>query len=198
MSFKIKRSKKLVRVLKRKWFKPALYTLGLSFLIYITLSSAVTEKKRIEHNTPHFIITRVTDRFDEVEFMHLLLTIQEINIMPKASTQLIEYLNSKNADSYPKFLAIQLNRMNWAPQAFWSRAQKLFSMTNTYEHLLRIDETINFLTEELTFGRLPSETKQQIELLRQEKEKILTTELSPEEFTFIKEYAGIIQNLKKN
>ena len=198
MPKKIKRRQKLYRVLKRKWFKPALYTLAMSILIYIVFSSFVIQKKVIEHQRPHFLITRLSDSFDEVEFMHLLLTIQEITYIPKASSQLLEFANGPYPGVCPNFLKQQLNKMNWQPQAFLIRLKKIFAMHDNYDRLNRIESTINFLSEEYKHNRLPRETQNQINLLIQERDNLKNTEFTPESYNFIEKYAGLIQSIKNN
>ena len=196
MPVKTKRRKKLIRVLKRKWLKPALYTIGMSIFLYICISSIVIQKKVIERHRPHFLITRISDKFDEIEFMHLLLTIQEINYIPKASTQLVEFANGPFPGICPDFLTQQLNQMNWQPQAFLIRLKKIYSMHNQYNRLQRLEATIAFLKEEYTHHRLPKETRNQIDLLIEERDNLKNTEFTPESYRFIEKYAGLIQTLK--
>ena len=75
---KMSRRKKLVRVAKRKLLKPVLYAAGMSFVLYLAISNVVLQKKVFEDQVPRFLITRISRTFDETEFMHLLLTVQEI------------------------------------------------------------------------------------------------------------------------
>ena len=193
---KISRSKKLYRVLRRKWFKPALYTLALSFLLYYGISNLVMEKHAAEKTLPRFVITRVSDTFDETEFTHLLLTVQEMNKTPEILSQLKDYINQDNPDNYTLYLEKMLNSMNWAPQAFYSRVHKMFDMYEVYDRINRMEETISFLNTEVEERRLPSEILEQVRVLQQEEENI-KTELSAKEWTFIKNYAGVILHLKK-
>ncbi len=198
MPKKIKRHKKLYRVLKRKWLKPALYTLAMSIVIYMCASSFVIQKKVIEHKRPHFLITRLSDNFDEVEFMHLLLTIQEITYIPKASSQLLEFANGPYPGICPSFLKQHLNNMNWQPQAFLIRLKKIFAMHEDYDRLQRLENTITFLSEEYKQNRLPRETQNQIDLLIQERDNLKNTKFTPESYSFIEKYAGLIQSIKNN
>lgn len=198
MRIKIKRRQKLYRVLKRKWFKPALYTMGMSLFLYICISSIVMQKKIIERHRPHFLITRISNQFDEVEFMHLLLTIQEIKYIPKASSELIEFANGPYPGICPPFLTEQLNNMNWQPQAFLVRLKKMFSMLENYQRLNQLEQTIAFLTEEYEKKRLPRETKNQIDVLTAEKDKLKASEFTPQSYEFIERYAGLLQSIKKN
>lgn len=193
---KISRSKKLYRVLRKKWFKPALYTLVLSFLLYYGISNLVMEKHAAEKTLPRFVITRVSDTFDETEFTHLLLTVQEMNKTPEILSQLKDYINQDNPDNYTLYLEKMLNSMNWAPQAFYSRVHKMFDMYEVYDRINRMEETISFLNTEVEERRLPSEILEQVRVLQQEEENI-KTELSEKEWTFIKNYAGVILHLKK-
>ena len=193
---KISRSKKLYRVLRKKWFKPALYTLALSFLLYYGISNLVMEKHAAEKTLPRFVITRVSDTFDETEFTHLLLTVQEMQKSPEILSQLKDYINQDNPDNYTLYLEKRLNSMNWAPQAFYSRVHKMFDMYEVYDRINRMEETISFLNTEVEERRLPSEILEQVRVLQQEEENI-KTELSEKEWTFIKNYAGVILHLKK-
>ncbi len=193
---KISRSKKLYRVLRKKWFKPALYTLALSFLLYYGISNLVMEKRAAEKTLPRFVITRVSDTFDETEFTHLLLTVQEMNKTPEILSQLKDYINQDNPDNYTLYLEKMLNSMNWAPQAFYSRVHKMFDMYEVYDRINRMEETISFLNTEVEERRLPSEILEQVRVLQQEEENI-KTELSEKEWTFIKNYAGVILHLRK-
>ena len=193
---KISRSKKLYRVLRKKWFKPALYTLVLSFLLYYGISNLVLEKHAAEKTLPRFVITRVSDTFDETEFTHLLLTVQEMQKSPEILSQLKDYINQDNPDNYTLYLEKMLNSMNWAPQAFYSRVHKMFDMYEVYDRINRMEETISFLNTEVEERRLPSEILEQVRVVQQEEENI-KTELSEKEWTFIKNYAGVILHLKK-
>ena len=195
---KSNRKKKILRVLKRKWTKPALYTLVISALLYTIISNSVIQRNYPSADTPHFVITRLSDKFDDIEFMHLLLTIQELNKNTKSRMQLIGYANSNFSSPCPKYLKNRLDQMNWTPQAFWVRIQKTFKMHETYQRVTRMDETINFLSSELAAHRLPSETATQIELLKNERQALLDQELPPEEYEFIKTYDGLIIGLIKN
>ena len=196
MAKKTKRSKKLIRVLKRKWFKPALYTLGMSFIIYIGISSIIIQKKNIEHNVPHFLITRISDNFDETEFTHLLLTVQEINMVPVAIKELKDFVNKPYPAACPPLLTRHLNRMNWEPQAFLIRVKKMFSMLDTFQRIQRLNNTITFLDNEIKEKRLPEDLESQIAVLQEERDKLIKTELPNNEYTFIQDYAGLIQQLK--
>lgn len=198
MARKVRRSKKIFRVLKRKWFKPALYTIALSALIYFLISHTVILKRTIKPTAPHFVISRLTDDFDKTEFMHLLLTIQELQEDSKAKKQLITFVNSPYpAISCPTYLEKQLKQMNWSPLAFQIRVKKLFSMYESYDHLKRLDETIGFLTAEIEQSYLPRELTPQLEILNQERANLLAKEFSVEEYNFIKDYSGLVQQIKQ-
>ena len=196
MARKISRGKKVYRVLRRRWFRPALYTLILSFLLYTGISGLVEEKHKAEKTMPRFVITRISDTFDETEFTHLLLTIQELNKSPDLLAQLKDYINQGNPDNYTLYLEKMLNTMNWSPPAFYSRAHKMFDMYDVYDRYNRLDETISFLNTEVEEQRLPSDVLDQVRILREEQENV-TKELSPQEWTFIKNYAGVILHLRK-
>lgn len=194
---KINRRKKLVRVLKRKLLKPMLYAIAVSLVIYFGISSIIVSKRVVTPNPPRFLISRLSDKFDETEFMHLLLTIQEINTIPKTSAELIKFANGPYPGRCPAFLEKQLNRLNWAPDAFLIRVKKLFEMYEIYDHLIRMDETIAFLSEEIKQEHLPYEFSSQIEVLQQQRDKIANDNLTPEEYNFIKEYHGLVLRLKQ-
>lgn len=193
---KLSKTKKLIRVLKRKWFKPALYTIALSLVIYMVIGNTVTQKRLLEKSVPQFLITRLSDKFDETEFMHLLLTVQEINTQPKASNELKIFANKPYPSPCPKLLTRQLNRMNWEPQAFQIRIKKLFAMYDVYDRITRLDETISFLKEEINQGTFSPSLLPQIDLLTQERNLIIGKDITLDEYNFIKEYAGLVQHLK--
>lgn len=195
---KRKRLKKLIRVLKRKWALPAFYTLCASLIIYTIISHTVTAKEKVEKIPPRFVITRLSNTFEETEFMHLLLTIQEINTSKEAAQELKTFVNMPFPAPCPKFLAHRLNQMNWAPTAFHIRVQKMFAMLKVYERITRLDETISFLSTETNQNRLPQILNAEIDLLKQERDNIIQNELSQEEYDFIKEYGGIVQRLQQN
>ena len=193
---KINRRHKLIRVLKRKWKKPALYTIAMSLIIYMAVSNLVWQKKNIERQAPRFVITRISSAFDETEFMHLLLTVQEINMIPKASSEMIEFVNKPFPAPCPKFLENQLKRMNWAPTAFHIRVKKMFDMYEIYDHVKRLDDTITFLTTEINEKHLPDSALDEVNMLKAERERIFNEEMSQDEYDFVKEYGGLILSLK--
>ncbi|MBO5039319.1 MAG: hypothetical protein J6B00_03105 [Alphaproteobacteria bacterium] len=193
-----KRLKKLIRVLKRKWAMPAFYTLCASYIIYVLVSSTVTTREKVEQIPPRFIITRLSDTFEETEFMHLLLTIQEISTSQEAAQELKTFVNKPFPSPSPKLLEHRLNLMNWEPKAFHIRVQKMFAMLKIYERITQLDETISFLSTETSQNRLPQVLSAEIELLKQERDNILKNELSAKEYEFIKEYGGIVQRLRQN
>lgn len=191
------RRKKLIRVLKRKWKKPALYTIALSLLIYMAVSNLLLQQKMQAYHSPHFVITRISNDFDETEFMHLLLTVQEIQQQqPKAFKQLVEFVNKPFPAPCPRLLESLLNRMNWAPTAFHIRVKKMFDMYDAYDHVNRLDDTISFLSTEIDEERLPVTALDQVAILKAERERIFDEEMSREEYDFVKEYGGIILSLK--
>lgn len=194
---KISKWKKFRRVVRRKLFKPMLYAVTASLVIYAGVSNIVTEKRRIEQTIPQFKISSISDRFDETEYMHLLLTIQEINRLPLESAELYEFANGAFPAGCPKLLSTRLGQMNWEPQAFLIRIKKLFTLYDVYERIQRLDETISFLSTEIEEKRLPYELTPQIDILRLERDKIISSKLTPAEFDFIKEYFGLVQRLKK-
>lgn len=194
---KVTRKKKFWRVVKRKLFKPIAYAVGLSFFLYLVIGNVVMQRKVVEEQAPRFLITRISKTFDETEFMHLLLTAQEILKMPKASSQLVDFVNGPFPGKCPPYLKQQLNRMNWEPQAFLVRFQKLFEMYQVYDRIARLDDTISFLSTEVEEGRLPYAINYQIEVLKKERATIIGKDISQEEFDFVSEYHGLVLRLKR-
>lgn len=194
---KISKWKKFKRVVRRKLFKPMLYAVAASFVIYAGVSNIVTEKRNIEPTVPQFKISSISDRFDETEFMHLLLTIQEINRLPLESAELYDFVNGAFPTACPKLLKVRLDQMNWEPQAFLIRVKKLFAMYDIYDRVSRLDNTIAFLSTEIEENRLPYELRSQVRILQQERDKIIGSDITPAEYNFMKEYAGFAQRLKK-
>ncbi len=194
---KVSRRRKFLRVVKRKLLKPVIYAVGLSIFLYLVVGNVVLQRKVIQAQTPRFLITRISDTFDETEFMHLLLTAQELLKMPKASTQLVDFANGPFPGACPNYLKQQLNRMNWEPQAFLVRVKKLFKMYEVYDRIARLDDTISFLQTEVDEGRLPYAINVQIDVLKKERAAIIGKDISQEEYNFVAEYNGLILRLKK-
>lgn len=196
MAKKIKRSKKLVRVLRRKWFKPALYTLAFSCVLYIAISNIVIQKKIVEKSTPKFLISRLSENFDETEFTHLLLTIQELRVVPHINEELQEFANKKYPAECSLLLEHYLNNMNWKPSAFLIRVNKLFKMHDAYDRIQRMDKTIEYLDTEIRQNRLPRELYSQVEVLTAERDNLKEKELPGNEYQFMEQYSGLIQQLQ--
>lgn len=194
---KISRWKKFRRVFKRKLLKPLLYAAGASLALYLIISNIIIQKRITDTETPRFLISRISNEFDETEFMHMLLTIQEIRDLPEEGRELREFVNGPFPAGCPKLLEHRLNLMNWAPQAFLIRVKKLFAMNEIYERITRLDDTIAFLSKELDENRLPVELWAQIEVLRNERNNIIGTQLSQQEYEFIKKYNGIAIRLQQ-
>jgi hypothetical protein len=129
--------------------------------------------------------------------MHLLLTIQEINKDNTAKNMLKGYANMPFPSPCPQSLEEKLYQMNWTPQAFLVRIKKMFNMYDIYDRIVRIDDAIILLKEEINAQRLSHEAYEHIKILKAERQKILNTDISDEEYKFIKEYSGIIQSLQK-
>ncbi len=194
---KISKWKKFRRVFRRKLLKPLLYASGASLLLYLAISNAIIQKRIAEPQTPQFVISRITEQFDETEFMHLLLTIQELRNLPEEGRELIKFVNQPFPSPCPRLLEHRLNQMNWAPQAFLIRVKKMFKMYDIYDRITRLDETVAFLSDEIKNDRLPYEMETQIQVLRQERENIFTTEITPEEYAFMQKYGGIVIRLRQ-
>jgi len=196
MTDTVSRFSKVLHVIKRKWFRPAIYTLATSFLLYVGISSIVTQRTMVKQDAPHFLISRISDAYDETEFTHLLLTIQEIKAIPHISTMLKDFANARFPAPCPNLLQYQLNRMNWEPQAFLIRVKKLFKMYDAYDRILRLNETITFLETELEENRLPKAIQSQVDVLKEERDNLVKTELPENEYKFMEQYSGLIQQLK--
>lgn len=194
---KISKWKKLRRVFKRKLLKPLLYATGASFVLYLAISSVITPKRITDQRPPHFLISRLTSEFDETEFMHMLLTIQEIRDLPEEGRELRQFVNGPFPGGCPKLLERRLNQMNWTSQAFLIRVKKMFALNEIYERITRMDETIAFLSQELNEGHLPVEMWSQIEILQTERNNLIGTEISKAEYEFMQKYNGIVIRLQQ-
>lgn len=188
---------KFKRVFKRKLLKPLFYAICVSFALYILISNITIQKRLSDTSEPHFVISRVSDEFDETEFMHMLLTIQEIRDLPAEGKELKEFVNSPAPSVCPKLLAHRLYRMNWTPDAFLARVKKLFAMNEVYERVSRLDETIAFLSKELDQNHLPAEMWTQTDLLKTERNNLIGTEISQAEYDFMHQYHGIALRLQQ-
>ena len=195
---KLSRKKKLKRVLQRKWKKPAIYVVAMSFMIYVLLSTVVIRTHRFNENMPHFLITSLSSQFEETEFMHMLLSVQEINKDERGAKELKEFVNKPLYSKCPIYLERLLYNMNWAPQAFLSRMQKLFEMYEIYDRIGRLDETISFLMGEVDMMRLPFEIQSQVKIIQEERDNLLEEQLLREEYEFLQKYSGIVVKLKED
>lgn len=194
---KISKWKKFKRVFKRKLLKPLLYAAGASFVLYLLISNTIIQKRIAETQPPQFIISRLTEQFDETEFMHMLLTVQEIRHLPEEGKELKQFVNQPFPSPCPRLLEHRLKQMNWAPQAFLIRIKKLFAMYDIYDRLNRLDETIAFISEEIDNARLPREISTQVNILKEERQNILNTEMTAEEYEFMQKYGGIVIRLQQ-
>lgn len=188
---------KFKRVFKRKLLKPLFYAVCTSFALYMIMSNITIQKRLSDVTKPQFIITRLSSEFDETEFMHMLLTVQEIKDLPQEGKELKEFVNSPYPAICPKMLEYRLNQMNWHPNAFLIRMKKLFAMYKVYERLVRLDETIAFLTQELNDGRLPDNMWPQVNILHTERNNITANEISEAEYKFMQQYSGIVIRLQQ-
>lgn len=193
---KISKKKKFIKVFKKKFQKPLLYAVFASLLLYVAISSVVIIQKNLTDTKPHFVITRISDNFDKNEYMHLLLTIQELNKDTNTKNMLKGYANMPFPSPCPKFLEEKLYHMNWSSQAFLVRIKKMFKMYNSYDRITRIDEAIILLKEEINAQRLSPDVYEHIKVLQAERQNILQTEISKKEYDFVREYGGIIQSLQ--
>lgn len=193
---KISKWKKFRRVFKRKLLKPLLYAIGTSFALYLLISNIIIKKSVDELRAPQFVISRISNQFDNTEFMHMLLTIQELRTLPEEGKELIEFINKPFPAVCPPLLEYRLKQMNWTPTAFQSRVKKLFAMYEIYDRTVRLDETISFLAAELEAERLPKETDMQIKILQEERQNIINQDLPENEYDFMKEYGQIVIRLQ--
>jgi hypothetical protein len=193
----MKRNKKFWRVFKRKLLKPIFYALLGSVLIYLAISTSIREKRYVNDSVPHFLITSTSNQFNELEFTHMLLTIQELRSLPLISDELVDFCNQPFPSGCPKLLEERLKAMNWAPQAFLVRIKKLFEMYVAYDKIKRIDATMEFLISEVDNESLPRSILMQVDLLKKQKENIINTELSNGGYEFIQQYGGIVPYLQK-
>lgn len=196
MPRKMSRRKKLARVVKRKLAKPMLYALGLSLLLYLAVSNVVLQRRLTRDQLPHFVITKISSAFDETEFLHMLLTVQEIMRLPQAAAELKAFANGPYPGDCPPYLRRQLYRMNWEPQAFLVRMKKMMEMYAVYDRVSRLDDTIAFLAKEIDEQRFPPEMDVQVQALQKERDGIIGKKITPAEFEFAKEYGGLLVRLQ--
>lgn len=192
---KMIRVKKLLRVFRRKWLKPLVYASIASMLTYIIVGDVVIRKYSLSSSAPHFVISHIDERFDKIEYMHMLLTIQEIN-KTVLKHDLKKFVNSPFPAQCPKYLKMQLYKMNWEPAAFQIRVQKLSKMYEIYDQVARLEETIAMLAEESMTSSVYPILYQQIRSLETEKNRIIENSLTKAEYEFIKEYGGVVPSLQ--
>ena len=125
---KISRRKKILKVLKRKLLKPFCYAILASLFVYVFISNIIIQKELKDLKKPHFVISRISKNFDNIEFMHLLLTVQEISKDKSIYDELVTFVNAGYPNYCPENLKHQLYLMNWAPQAFLVRVKKMFEL----------------------------------------------------------------------
>jgi len=196
MARKISKKKKFLRVIKRKLLKPVLYAVGMSLIIYMVIGNVVTRKEALERQSPHFVITKLSEEFDETEFMYMLLVTQEL--MKKDSViaeKLGNFINESYPAPAPRPVKAELYRLNWDANAYLIRMKKLFRMYETYERLGRLDDTIAFLKAELEENRLPAAIGDQLQLLEAQRDEMKKNEMTAAEYAFMEEYAGVVQRL---
>jgi hypothetical protein len=193
----MKKNKKLFKVLKRKWTRPAIFTVITAFVIYLTIANSIFVRKAPSEDLPHFVITRLSDEFDKIEFMHLLLCVQELRKRPALEQELITFVNTPFPAYCPEILKEQLNLMNWAPDAFHTRVHKMFKMLDSYDHITRLEETITFLSQKIKDGVLSSSMSKDVEMLQKEKDSLIKKSFTAEELEFMQNYAGLIQTIRK-
>ena len=186
---------KFRRVFKKKFSKPIMKAIGISFILYIIIGNSIF-KHDINDSKPHFVISTISKKFEIIEYTHLLLSIQEICKDPVYKKELIEYVNGPYPNTCSDNLNKQLYEMNWAQLAFLSRIKILFELSDKYERLNELEETALFLENEVAVQRLPKEVVNYVKLLRNEKQDIINKYMNNGELDFIKEYYGFIGKLR--
>ena len=192
---KINRRKKVLKVFKRKYTKPIFYACLVSLFIYLLVGNIVSQKKLSDFDKPHFVITRITKNYDRVEYMHLLLTIQEIRKNNDLTEKLIYFVNGPFPAYCPKDLRKELYIMNWEAQAFLIRVKKMFEMHIAYEQVSRQNDAINLLKSRISDKVYSYELKTQIDMLTNERNALIKSKIPGDEYNFIKEYDSIIAEL---
>ena len=86
--------------------------------------------------------------------------------------------------------------MNWDHTAFQIRAKRLIDMYEIYDQVARLEETIKMLDEESKTSTISSTLFQQVLSLQQERDRIVDSSLTKEEYEFIKEYGGVVPSLQ--
>ena len=193
---KISKRKKILKVLKRKLLKPICYAILASLFMYVFISNIIIQKELKDLKKPHFVISRISKNFDNIEFMHLLLTVQEISKDKSIHDELVTFVNAGYPNYCPENLRHQLYLMNWAPQAFLVRVKKMFELQDIYDRLQRVEETIEFVNLEIKNDQFSSNLKMQLDILNTEREDIFRSKLSDKEYEFIKNFDGLIQQIR--
>ena len=186
---------KFRRVFKKKFSKPIAKAILISFALYIVIANLVF-KHDASDVKPHFVISSISNKFDVIEYTHLLLSIQEICKNKSDKKELIEYVNGPYPNTCSDNLKEELYEMNWDQLAFLSRVKKLFELSDRYDRLNELEETAVFLENEVVTHRLPKEAVNYIELLRNEKQEIINNHMNNGELSFIKEYYAFINKLR--
>ena len=194
---KISRFTKFLRVFRRKFLKPILYAVMGSFVIYLLVGNVIFYKRLKDYDKPHFVISYLSNEFNNLEYMHLLLTIQEIIKDVLLKKQLVEFVNMGFPNPCPRELEQEFHKMNWYSQAFLIRVKKMFKMYDVYDRVIRLQETIGFLEVQSKNNRFNEDILLQVKMLEDEKDRILTNDISKDEYNFVQEYAGVIASIKR-
>ena len=197
MAREIDRKKKFLKVAKRKLLKPVGIAVGVSIFIYLIAGVVVLRKNLSDMDKPHFVITPISYEFNNLEFMHLLLTVQELKKDEKSYNELVDFANSDFPSPCPMKLEKKLYDMNWDSLAFLSRVKKMFEMIRIYDRVLRIEESIDLLNIEIEEQRSNWLTFKQLELLKDERNKVIQENFTNEEYNFISVYYGTILEMKR-
>ena len=129
--------------------------------------------------------------------MHLLLTVQEINKDTLLKKQLVEFVNMGFPNPCPRELDQELNKMNWYSQAFLIRVKKMFKLYDVYDRVVRLQETVEFLEIQAKNNRFNEDIILQVKMLEDEKNRILANDISKDEYSFIQEYAVVINSIRE-
>ncbi len=189
------RRKKVLKVFRRKYTKPLFYACLVSLFIYLLVGNIVSQKKLSDFDKPHFVISRITKHYDRVEYMHLLLTVQEIRKDKDLTEKLIAFVNGPFPGYCPKDLSKELYLMNWDSQAFLIRVKKMFEMHTAYELVSRQNEAIKYLKSDIKKDKNYLRLRTQIDMITKERDNIIKSQIPGDEFEFIKEFDAIIVGL---
>ncbi len=188
---------KIQETIKSKLLKRYTCLLLIGVFTYCFIANIVLFYKLSNYTIPKFIISRITTDFHTAEYMHLLYTLQEINKVPCLSDELYKYTTQPYEKNYSYFLENKFLQFNWKPEAFFVRVKKLFTLYNTYDQVIRIDDTILIMQKDIKANGDSPYTYTQVNLLKENKQQILNELLTFEEYEFIKSNYNLIKSIYK-